>query len=155
MRGYWPLREDRAIRYPITWVDWLTDEEDNDDGDDGVGGRRGGRGRGRGGRERGGRGRGRGRGGRGYGERGGRGHSSNKNISGRVPCRRAPVSGSSPSGKVFIPTNPFANPAELEALKKSFAEQPSWRASVREGTTWEGNADENAAKWRKLNRIDT
>ena len=23
-----------------------------------------------------------------------------------------------------------------------------------EGTTWEGNADENAAKWRKLNRIE-
>ena len=151
MRGYWPLREDRAIRYPITWVDWLTDEEDNDDGDNGVGGRRGRRG----GRERGGRGRGRGHGGRGYGEQGGRGHSSNKHASGRVPCRRAPVSGSSPSGKVFIPTNPFTNPAELEALKKSFAEQPNWRASVREGTTWEGNADENAAKWRKLNRIDT
>ncbi|KAF8335494.1 uncharacterized protein EI90DRAFT_337948 [Cantharellus anzutake] len=46
------------------------------------------------------------------------------------------------------------DPSALEALKKSFAEQPNWRASVMEGTSWEGSANENAAKWRKLNRID-
>jgi hypothetical protein len=55
---------------------------------------------------------------------------------------------------VFIPTNPFTNPVSLQALKQSFAKQPNWKAAIKEGTTWEGNADENAAKWRKLNRID-
>ena len=154
VRGYHPLREDRAIPLPIRWVDWLTtddgDEDDGDDrdSDDGVGGGGDGEGDngdrgGRGGRDRrGGRG---GQVGRGR-ERGGRGRGGNLRSSGPVP-------GSSASGKVFIPSNPFTNPASLEALKKSFAEQPNWKAAVREGTTWEGNADENAAKWRKLNRI--
>lgn len=56
--------------------------------------------------------------------------------------------GSSPSEKVFIPTNPFTQPATLAALKDSFAKQPTWKAAVKEGTTWEGNADENVAKAR-------
>jgi hypothetical protein len=77
-----------------------------------------------------------------------------KPADGRLLRSRGPVPGSSASGKVFIPTNPFANPTELQALKESFAEQPNWKAAVMEGTTWEGSADENAAKWRKLNRID-
>ena len=64
------------------------------------------------------------------------------------------VPDSSVSRKVFIPTNPFTNSASLQALKQSFAKQPNWKAAIKEGTTWEGNADENAAKWRKLNRID-
>jgi hypothetical protein len=55
---------------------------------------------------------------------------------------------------VFSPTNPFTNPATLQALKESFVEQPNWKAAIKEGTTWEGNADENTTKWRKLNRID-
>jgi hypothetical protein len=42
----------------------------------------------------------------------------------------------------------------LQALKESFAKQPNWKAAVKEGTTWEGNADENAAKQHKLNWID-
>jgi len=123
VRGYWPLREDRAVPLPIPWVDWL--------GDDG-------------------------RGGRGRGGSNGHNHGPGKNEtgSGRLLRSHGPVPGSSASGKVFIPTNPFANPTELEALKKSFAEQPNWRAAVKEGTTWEGTADENAAKWRELNRID-
>jgi hypothetical protein len=54
---------------------------------------------------------------------------------------------------MFIPTN-FANPVTLQGLKDSFAEQPTWKAAVVEGNTWEGNADENATKWRRLNRID-
>jgi len=37
------------------------------------------------------------------------------------------------------------------SLKDSFAKQPNWKASVIEGTTWEGNAD---AKWRRLNHIE-
>ena len=51
-------------------------------------------------------------------------------------------------------TNPFADPAALQALKDSFAEQPTWKAAVIEGNTWDGNADESAMKWRRLNGID-
>ncbi|KAK2461027.1 hypothetical protein APHAL10511_006968 [Amanita phalloides] len=154
VRGYWPLREDRAVPLPIAWVDWIED----DDGDNGDGGRRGrGRGRGHGrGRSRGhGRGRGRGRGhGRGGGNNHNHGPSMNETGSGRLLRSHGPVPGSSASVKVFIPTNPFADPTTLQALKESFAEQPNWKAAVMEGATWEGSADENAAKWRKLNRID-
>jgi hypothetical protein len=144
VRGYWPLRKDRAMPLPIRSVDWLTTDNndgDNRDSDNGGGcsGHASG-GRGRGGRRRGGRSR--------------RDRCGNNETGGPHLRSRAPVPGSSGSGKVFIPSNPFANPASLEALKKSFAEQPNWRAAVMEGTTWEGNADENAAKWRKLNRIE-
>ncbi len=125
VRGYWPPREDRAIPLPIRWVHWLT--IDDDDGGGGHSGRGGQVSRGRGG---------------------------NNETSGRRLRSRGPVPGSSASGKVFIPSNPFTNPASLKALKKSFAKQPNWKAAVMEGTTWEGNADENAAKWRKLNRIE-
>ena len=106
VRGYWPLRKDRAIPLPISsvTVDWLH-----------------------------GRGRVTGRGG--------------NNATSGVPD-------SSVSGKVFIPTDPFTNPASLKALKQSFAEQPNWKATVMENTTWEGTADENAAKWRRLNHIE-
>ena len=51
-------------------------------------------------------------------------------------------------------TNPFADPAALQASKDSFAEQPTWKAAVIEGNTWDGNADENAMKWHRLNGID-
>ena len=84
---------------------------------------------------------------------GGRGGSNNE-TGGRLLRSHGPVPGSSASGKVFIPKNPFTNPLALKGLKESFAKQPNWKAAVIEGTTWEGNADENAAKWRKLNRID-
>ena len=103
VRGFCPLREDRAINLPIERVAWLVDGGDGNNGDGGVRGR------------------------------------------GAVPDS---------SGKVFIPTNPFTNPVSLQALKESFAQQLNWKAAIKEGTTWEGNADENAAKWRKLNRID-
>ena len=161
VRGYHPLSEDRAIPLPIRWVDWLTtDDDDDDDGDDRDGGDGAGDG-GDGGDGDGNNGDG-GRGGKHGGQvsrgrkRGGRGRGGNNETSGRPPSLRSrgPVPGSSASGKVFIPSNPFTNPASLKALKKSFAEQPNWKAAVREGTTWEGNADENAAKWRKLNRIE-
>ena len=160
VRGYHPLREDRVIPLPIRWVDWLTidDDDDDDDGDDrdsddGAGG--GGDGDGNNGDGGGGGGGGRhgGQVGRGR-EQGGCGRGGNNETSGCLHRSHGPVPGSSASGKVFIPSNPFTNPASLKALKKSFAEQPNWKAAVREGTTWEGNADENAAKWRKLNRIE-
>ena len=132
VRGYWPLREDRAIPLPIRWVDWITaDDEDDHDG--------GGRG-GHGGQVS-------------RGRQVGYGRGSNE-TSGRLLRSRGPVPGSSASEKVFIPRNPFTNPASLKALKKSFAKQPNWKAAVMEGTTWEGNANENVAKWRKLNRIE-
>ena len=47
---------------------------------------------------------------------------------------------------MFIPTNPFTNPSALQALKESYAKKPNWKAAVMEGETWEGSADENAAK---------
>ena len=77
---------------------------------------------------------------------------------GRQLRSHGPVQSSSTTpqaGKTFTPTNPFSNPSELEALKKSFAEQPNWKAAVAERETWERYADENAAKWRELrvNRI--
>ena len=127
VRAHWPLSRDRAITSPILWVPWINP----------------GRGRGRG---RGGNGRGQGRGNSGPSVDMG-GHQLRSNV------RSSAVPGSSASRKVFIPTNPFTNPATLEALKDSFAKQPTWKAAVKEGTTWEGNADENAAKWRRLNHI--
>ena len=136
VRAHWPLSRDRAIPSPILWVPWI---------DPGRGGR-GGRGRGRG---RGGNGRGQDRGN--TGDSGPSvdigGHQLHSNV------RTGAVPGSSASRRVFIPTNPFTNLATLEALKDSFAKQPTWKAAVREGTTWEGDADENAAKWRRLNHI--
>ena len=148
MRGFWPLCEDRSIPSPIPWVDWIDDGDDGDD--DNRGGRGGGRGRGRGGR-------GRGRGGNGHNQGPGNNESgpSGDTGGGRQLRSSGPVPGSSVPGKMFIPTNPFTDPAALQALKEFFAEQPNWKAAVREGTTWEGSADENAAKWRKLNCIDS
>lgn len=128
VRGYWPLREDRAIPSPVSWVDWLDD--DNDDGDDGDGDGS------------------RGRGCRGGGNGHNQGPANDKIGSGRLLRSRRPDLGSSTSGKVFIPTNPFTDPAALQALKESLAQQPNWKASVKEDTSWEGNADENAAKWQ-------
>ena len=52
--------------------------------------------------------------------------------------------------QTWTPTNPFANPADLEALKQSFTQQPNWKAAVVEGETWEGSAEENIAKWRAI-----
>jgi hypothetical protein len=54
------------------------------------------------------------------------------------------------SRKTLKMTNPFANPAELEALKRSFAEHPNWKAAVIEGESWEGTTEENIQKWRGL-----
>jgi len=141
VRGYWPHRADRAIPLPIPWVHWL-DDGHGDNGDDDNGG--GGNGGNADGRNHGGRGRGR-------GGRDGRGGSNNETNGGRHLRSSGPVPISSASRNLFIPKNPFTNPATLEGLKESFAKQRNWKASVIEGTTWEGNAD---AKWRKLNRID-
>jgi hypothetical protein len=54
------------------------------------------------------------------------------------------------TGYTMTMTNPFDNPAELEALKRSWAEQPDWKAAVIEGESWEGSVEENTVKWRSL-----
>ena len=152
VRGFWPLCEDRAIPFPIPFANWINPPAQGGGG----GGGRSGRGRGHG-RGRGGRGRGRGRG-HGTGHNQGQGNNgsgpSGDTGGGHQLRSRGPVPGSSASRNVFIPTNPFANPDALQALKDSFAKQPNWKAAVMEGTTWKGSADENAAKWRRLNHID-
>lgn len=117
MRG-WPQRADRAIPLPIPWVHWI------DDGDSVV--------------DSGGRGA--------HGGHGVRGGVNNETGSGRLLRSDGPVAGSSASGKVFVPTNQFADRAALQRLKESFARQPNWKAAVMEGKIWEGNADKNAAK---------
>jgi len=53
-------------------------------------------------------------------------------------------------GKTLTFTNPFANPAELESLKRSFAQQPNWKAAQLESVSWEGTTDENIRKYRGL-----
>lgn len=52
--------------------------------------------------------------------------------------------------QIFIPTNHFANHAELRDLKHSFAQQPNWEAALVESESWEDSAEENIAKWRGL-----
>jgi hypothetical protein len=54
------------------------------------------------------------------------------------------------SMKWLILTNPFANVAELDTLKRSFAQQPNWKAAVVEGESWDGTAQENISKWKGL-----
>jgi len=53
-------------------------------------------------------------------------------------------------GQTLTFTNPFANPAELESLKRSFAQQPNWKAAQLESVSWEGTTDENIQKYRGL-----
>ena len=136
VRGFWPVNEDRPIPSRILRVPWIA----------GGGGGRGGS------SARNGRGRGR------RGRNQGRGNRKESGPSGDPDVRhlrsRGPVTSSSAPGKMFTPTNPFADLDTLQALKDSFAEQPTWKAAVVEGNTWEGNADENAMKWRRLNGLD-
>jgi hypothetical protein len=47
-------------------------------------------------------------------------------------------------------TNLFADADALEALKRSFAEQPNWKAAVVEGGSWGGTAAENIARYQEL-----
>jgi hypothetical protein len=35
-------------------------------------------------------------------------------------------------------------------MKRSFSQQPNWKAAVVEGETWEGTAEDNIEKWVKL-----
>ena len=145
VRGRWPFRADRPISLPINWQVWIPpnndDDDPTDDGDindnpDGADG--------------------------GSNDAATRDtlpsamlrsppmftpnsvsdHNDDNSFSVNTATRQQP--------QTFTPTNPFANPAELQAMKRSFAQQPNWKATVVEGETWEGNAEENIAKWRGL-----
>jgi len=52
--------------------------------------------------------------------------------------------------RTVTPTNLFANPEKLSAMKRSFSQQPNWKAAVVEGETWEGTAEDNVEKWQGL-----
>jgi hypothetical protein len=47
-------------------------------------------------------------------------------------------------------TNPITNPSELEAVMRSARQEPNWKAAVIEGQSWEGTAEENIAKYRRV-----
>jgi len=64
---------------------------------------------------------GRNHGGRG---RGGRGGSNDENGGGHHLRSHGPVPGSSASGRMFIPKNPFTNPAALKGLKEFLQNNP-------------------------------
>jgi len=51
---------------------------------------------------------------------------------------------------MIVLSDPFKNPGQLEVLKRSFAEQPNWKASVLEDQSWEGTGAENIQKYRGL-----
>ncbi|KAF5383701.1 hypothetical protein D9615_003603 [Tricholomella constricta] len=45
--------------------------------------------------------------------------------------------------------NPMTNTSELEGIMRHAHQQPSWKAAVIEGESWEGTAEENIAKKRR------
>ena len=120
VRGRWPLRADRPINLPIDWQNWIlaNDDDDDDDGDNDDND----------------------------------GHNDDERDGNDAATRditpSLPRSGSasnfqrpndpSPSTKAatrqqprtLTLTSPFANPAELSALKRSFSQQPNWKAAV-------------------------
>lgn len=147
VRGYWPFREDRPISFPTPWTsnddDGDDDEDmddDNDDNENKVVGKAI------------------------------RRHATtprplmqmgqtddslgSTSTSYQFDHSFATNAASDRKRKVktftMTPTNPFANPAELKALKDSFAEQPNWKATVVEGETWEGTGEENIKKYQDV-----
>jgi hypothetical protein len=135
VRGRWPLLRDRQIPLPILWQSWIPDPnvkisqthdghgEDQED------------------------------------DRMGEENDSTSDNSSVVSSTPTPPSSSdhppshcdpNASGNFMTFTNPFSNPVELDSLKRSFAVQPNWKAAVVEGESWEGNAEQNTAKYRRL-----
>jgi hypothetical protein len=55
-----------------------------------------------------------------------------------------------PPSKFLTLGDPFANPAEMKALKRSFVEQPNWKAAIKEGEKWEGSSQENTNKYQGI-----
>jgi hypothetical protein len=54
------------------------------------------------------------------------------------------------SQHMLFPSDPFKDTALLETLKRSFAQQPNWKASMLEGQRFDGTADENVQKYKDL-----
>jgi len=153
VRGYWPFAEDREILLPVPWQPWIQsnlpeqhedgasdDEDSREDGDEDGDMHKN------------------------YGPTSDMmivpsSSAHNPHTTAAYPQYKSlhhnTVSAEHP-GTMTIPrqtltmTNPFANPAALEALKHSFAEQPNWKAAVVEGESWEGTAEANIQKWRGL-----
>jgi hypothetical protein len=140
VRGFWPFAEDREILLPIPWQAWIQ----NDFGEQHQGSASGDMHEG-------------------YGfasdmmmppcsaynphtaaDNSQHQSSHHNNASAETPGAKTVPR------KTLIMTNPFANPAALEELKRSFAEQPNWKAAVVEGESWEGTAEANIQKWRGL-----
>jgi hypothetical protein len=126
VRGFWPFIGDRQMPLPIPWPAWY--RPDDKEGDDDLG-------------------------------EGGRVHSDDDLIgtllsSGVIPggsSQQPSHHNNNPTSRATLTLhNPFANPIELDALVRSFPEQASWKATVIEGETWEGTADENIKKWRGI-----
>jgi hypothetical protein len=53
-----------------------------------------------------------------------------------------------PTSIVF--KNPMTNPSELEGIMRFARQQPSWRAAVIEGESWDGTTEENIAKYLRV-----
>jgi hypothetical protein len=129
VRGRWPLLRDRPIPRTIRWQSWISpsDVSNGEDHEDDS-----------------------------MGEQ----SDSTSDLSSARSLTPTPASPSNhpPShrdpnasgGNFMTLTNPFANPVELDVLKRSFAMQPNWKAAVVEGESWAGNADDNTAKYRRL-----
>ncbi|KAF9507170.1 hypothetical protein BS47DRAFT_1352021 [Hydnum rufescens UP504] len=138
VRGFWPFAEDPTIPLPIQWQSWIHDvpNDNQGNGDDGD-------------------------------DHGGDDHDSDDHDGGdddgnsdqklrRHEAKRIPASGSYPMETLAADadphptitlTNPFANPAELDGLKRSFAEQPNFKALAE---SWKGTGEENIKKWQDL-----
>jgi hypothetical protein len=143
VRGRWPLLRERPIPTPILWQDWIPDpdvslsqahhgdseDEGGDKGEDPKDNRMGE--------------------GNDFVSDNSSMRSSMSTVQGspgHTPSHYDPNA----SSNFMTFTNPFANPVELDALKRSFAAQPNWKAAVREGESWEQSADDNTAKYRRL-----
>ena len=55
------------------------------------------------------------------------------------------------SGAIIF-RDPMANPSDFEELMRSSRQQPNWKATVIEGESWEGSAEENIAKYQRVMR---
>lgn len=153
VRGRWPFRADRLISLPIQWQRWIhalaptgATAADDDDGDDDSNNNN---------NEQ-------------HGSLDPAGEDAAHNILPSAVMQMPPLIPDSgfnhqnedtsfpvnattrQQPQTFTPTNLFANPAKLQAIKHSFSQEPNWKATVVEGETWEGTAEDNIEKWRGL-----
>lgn len=148
---------DRAIALPVQWQSWITDAPDGNGGGGGNGGDGGD-----------------GADGRGSGEEGEDdgdmkndhsqtvllaqpsqsgerdGYNIDNSLHAAPPTTTAgnPHKTEKPNTITF--RNPMEHPSELERMMRSARQQPSWKASVIEGESWEGTTEENINKYLQL-----